>query len=349
MNLKFFEKLIQTASPSGMEAEIQKIWMNEMKKYADVSTDDAGNVIASLNKKAPFSVLIATHCDEIAFMVRHIDDKGFISVAPAGGISAKPALGSRVKVLAKEGKKVIKGVVAVPPEHKGGQKGELEVSSLVIDCGAKDGKELKKIVSVGDYVIYDFDMDMLQNKNVAGRAMDNRSCLFMLSEVVKALSKEKLNVAFHAVSTVGEETTGGGAFFAAARLQPNFAIACDVTFATDESTSSAAKDGVVTLGEGAVIAHGPQINRKLNEMIKKVATSKKHKLQEELCPRRTGTDADTMKFTGAGVPIALISLPLRYMHSPSEIVSLNDIESEVKLIVDFIKSLTGKEKLGPVN
>ncbi len=345
MDLGFFEKLISTPSPSGAEAGIQKLWKDEMKKYAKISTDGAGNVIATLNGGADFSVLLAAHSDEIAFMVRHIDDKGYISVAAIGGISAKPAIGSRVRVL---GKKTIIGVVAVPPEHKGGQKGELDVDGLLIDCGAKDGKELKKIVSVGDYVIYDLNLDYLQNNNVVGRALDNRSGLFIISEVVKELAKEKINVALHAVSTVNEETNQGGAYFAASSLKPSIAIACDVTFATDDPSSSAAKDGDVKLGGGPVIAFGPQVSRVVNNMLIESAKKNKHDIQYELAPRRTGTDADTMRFTGAGVPVALVSLPLRYMHSPSEVVNLKDIEAEIKLLVDFIKSLTGKEDLCPV-
>lgn len=345
MDLGFFEKLIAMPSPSGAEADIQKLWKNEMKKYANVSADEAGNVIAALNEGADFGVLIAAHSDEISFMVRHIDDKGYISVAAIGGISAKPAIGSRVRVL---GKKTIIGVVAVPPEHKGGQKGELEVDSLLIDCGAKDGKELRKIVSVGDYVIYDKNLDYLQNNNIAGRALDNRSGLFIISEVVKELSKEKLNVALYAVSTVNEETNQGGAYFAASALRPRIAIACDVTFATDDPSSSAAKDGDVKLGGGPVIAFGPQVSRTVNNLLIDTAKKNKHDIQYELAPRRTGTDADTMRFTGSGVPVALVSLPLRYMHSPSEVVNLKDMEAEIRLLVDFVKSLTGKENLCPI-
>ncbi|MDO4754216.1 MAG: M20/M25/M40 family metallo-hydrolase [Bacillota bacterium] len=346
MNLKFFEKLIATPSPSGNEAEIQKLWINEMKKYADITTDEAGNATASLNKDASYGVLFAAHCDEISFMVKHIDDSGYITVSAIGGISAKPAIGSRVRIY---GKKMIKGVVAVPPEHKGGQKGDLDVDSLTIDTGAKDGKELRKIVRVGDYVLYDLDLDYLQDRNVMGRALDNRTGLFIMSEVVKALSKEKINVAFHAVSTVNEETNQGGAYFATSRIQPKMAIACDVTFATDDPTSSKSKDGDVRLGGGPVLAHGPQVSRKINEMLEHVAKKSKLNVQFELAPRRTGTDADTMRFTGTGVPVALISLPLRYMHSPSEVVSLKDMEAEIKLIVEFVRSLNGDENLSPLS
>lgn len=346
LNLNFLEQLIATPSPSGNEADIQKLWMKEMKKYAQITTDDAGNVIATLNPSADYGVMFAAHCDEIAFMVKHIDGSGFITVAPIGGISAKPAIGSRVRIY---GKKMIKGVVSVPPEHKGGQKGEIDVDSLTIDTGSKDGKELKKIVSVGDYVIYDLDMDYLQNQNIVGRALDNRTGLFIISEVVKALSKEKIHVAFHAVSTVNEETNQGGAYFAASSLKPKMAIACDVTFATDDPTSNKSKDGEVSMGGGPVLAYGPQVSKKLNEMLKQVAKKCRHDLQFELAPRRTGTDADTIRFTGAGVPVALISLPLRYMHSPSEMVSIKDMETEVALIVDFVKSLKGDENLCPIS
>jgi len=346
MKKEFLEELIKCPSPSGDEIQIQKLWIEEMKSFADeIRTDFAGNAVAVLNPEAEFEVLLAGHCDEIAFMITHIDDKGFVYVTKAGGINPKLALGSRVRIY---GKETIKGVIGVKAEHKGGAKGEINVEDLTIDVGASSKDDLKDVISVGDYVLYDVDYDYLRNDLIAARALDNRSGTFIVGEVLKALSKEKLNVGVYAVSTVNEETNMGGAYFAAAMIEPNMAIACDVTFATDTPGAEPKKEGTVTLGGGPVLAKGAQINFKINDMLKKSAEALEIPIQLELTPRTTGTDADKMRFTGKGVPVGLVSLPLRYMHSPSEVVSLKDIQSEIDLMVHMIKSMTGNENLKPL-
>jgi len=346
MKKEFLDQLIACPSPSGDEKQIQNLWMDEMRPFVDeIRTDLSGNAYGILNPEAPFKVLLAGHCDEIAFMVRHIDSNGFISVAKAGGISPKLALGNRVRIL---GSQTIKGVVTVPAEHKGGAKGEVKIEDILIDTGASKKEDLEGLVEVGDYIIYDVDHEDLMNDLYAARALDNRTGAFIIGEALKVLSKEEIKVGVYGVSTVNEETTMGGAHFAAAQIEPNMAIACDVTFATDAPGSSPAKEGDVKLGGGPVISIGSQINRKVNDLLKAAAKDNDHKLQVELTPTRTGTDADRMRFAGKGIPVALISLPLRYMHSPSEVVSLKDVQAEIDLIVDFIKSLSGQEDLNPL-
>ncbi len=347
MNNNFLERLIETPSPSGDEVKLQKLWIEEMRPFADeIRTDFAGNAYAVLNPDADFKVLLAGHADEIAFVVTHIDDKGFLSVTKAGGINPKLALGSRVRVY---GKEVLKGVVGVNAEHKGGSKGEVKPEDLIIDVGATSKDDLKDIVSIGDYIIYDVDYDYLLNDNFAGRALDNRTGAFIVAEVIKALKDVKINVGVYAVSTVNEETNMSGAYFAASQIKPNMAIACDVTFATDAPGANLKKEGDVKLGGGPVIAKGSLINNKINDLFVAAAKRIDVPLQIELTPRFTGTDADKMKFTGEGVPVALVSLPLRYMHSPSEVVNLKDIQMEIDLLVDMIKSLTGQDNLNPLD
>lgn len=346
MDKNFLEKLLRTPSPSGDEIAIQKVWMEEMKAYADeIRTDFAGNAMAILNPQADFKVMLTGHCDEIAFMVTHIDDQGFISVTKAGGINPKLALGSRVRVY---GKELIKGVVGVKAEHKGGAKGEINVEDITIDIGAHSKEELKDLVSIGDYVLYDLDYEYLRNDLIAARGLDNRTGAFIVAEVIKALKGKNINVGVYAVSTVNEETNMGGAYFAAAGVQPNMAIACDVTFATDAPGNNPKKDGTVKLSQGPVLSKGSMINYKINNLLQEAGKKADLDLQIELTPRTTGTDADKMRFTGKGVPVALLSLPLRYMHSPSEVVSLIDIENEIKLLVEMITNLKGDENLKPL-
>lgn len=345
--LKFLEKMIATPSPSGDERAIQKEWLAYVKPFVDaVETDYSGSAIAILNPKAPFKVMLAGHCDEIAFMVTHIDDQGFIYVTKAGGINPKLALGMRVRILGQSG--IIAGVVGVKAEHQGGSKGEVKVEDLYIDCGAKSKSELDGKVEVGDYIIYDLDMMPLMNDRIAGRGLDNRTGAFIVAEVLRKLSKEKLSVGVYGVSTVNEETNMGGAHFAACHIRPSMGIACDVTFATDYPGLDPKKEGDVTLGGGPVLSKGAPINYKINNLLRAAAKDAMVGLQYEVTPRMTGTDADKIRFSGNGVPVALVSLPLRYMHAPSEVVSLKDMDAEIDLLVQFIKNLTGNENLKPL-
>lgn len=346
-SLDFLVELIKTPSPSGDEIAIQKKWMAYVKTFAEkIETDYSGSVIAILNPEAPFKVMLAGHCDEIAFMITHIDDKGLVYVTKSGGINPKLALGMRVKILGE--KETLHGVVGVKAEHQGGSKGEVKPEDLYIDTGANSKEELEGKIQVGDYIIYDMDSTMLMNNRMVGRGMDNRTGAFIVAEVLKRLSEESLNVGVYGVSTVNEETTMGGAYFAACHIKPTLGIACDVTFATDYPGLEPKKDGDVKLGGGPVLTKGSQVNYKINNLLKSVAKENDISLQYEVAPRSTGTDADKIRFSGNGVPVALVSLPLRYMHSPSEVVSLDDIESEIQLLVAFIKNLSGEENLKPL-
>lgn len=342
---QFLFELLQTPSPSGFEMDIQKKWLHYVKPYvSSVTTDYAGNAIATLNPGADFRVLLAGHCDEIGFLVRRIDEQGFLYVEKLGGISHKPAIGMKVQFL---GKQPITGVVGVNAEHHGGMKDEFKFHDLFIDIGAKSKREALEYVNIGDVAVYKREPELLLNDRIAGRGLDNRTGAFIVAEVMKRLSEKELNVGVYGVSTVNEETNMGGAYFAGANLKPTMALALDVTFATDYPSVSRAKYGEIDIEKGPVLAKGAPINWKINQWLEEAAERLNLTLQYELTPRRTGTDADQLRLTGHGVPVALVSLPLRYMHSPVETVSIYDIEDEILLIVDFITHLTGKEDLRP--
>lgn len=344
---QFLLELLNTPSPSGYEMEIQKKWLHYVKPYVhNVSTDAAGNAIAALNQDADFKVMLAGHCDEIGFLVRRIDERGFIYVEKLGGISHKPAIGMKVQIL---GKKPVTGVIGVNAEHHGGVKDEFKFHDLFIDIGAKSKREASEYVAIGDVAVYNREPELLLNDRVSGRGLDNRTGAFIVAEVMKRLSEYSLSVGVYGVSTVNEETNMGGAYFAGANIEPTMAIALDVTFATDYPSVDRAKHGEVDIDKGPVLAKGAPINRKINELLEKSAERLNISLQYELTPRRTGTDADQIRLTGKGVPVALVSLPLRYMHSPVETVSLRDIDEEISLLVDMIVHLTGKENLKPVD
>ncbi|MGL4800202.1 MAG: M20/M25/M40 family metallo-hydrolase [Cellulosilyticaceae bacterium] len=344
---RFLEQLIKTPSPSGDEVAVQRLWRDYVKGFAhQVETDNIGNVMAAINPDKPFKVMLAGHSDEIAFMVSHIDSSGYLYLTKAGGISPKVALGMTVKVLGSKG--ILKGVVGVKPEHMGGAKEKLEISDIYIDCGAKSKEELDAYVSIGDYVIYDVDYTYLLNDQIAGRGLDNRTGAFIVAEVLRRVADQNPKVGVYAVSTVNEETNMGGAYFAASHIEPTMAIACDVSFATDHPDMNPKESGTVALGKGPILAKGAPINKKINQLLEKAAEKGEIPLQYELTPRSTGTDADRIRLTGKGVPVALVSLPLRYMHAPCEVASLKDIEQEIDLLVQMIGNLEGTESLKPL-
>ncbi|QAS53869.1 M20/M25/M40 family metallo-hydrolase [Halobacillus litoralis] len=340
-------ELLKTPSPSSMEMQIQRRWMEEMRGIADeIRTDHAGNAIAILNPEADFKVMLAGHCDEIALVINRIDEQGYLHFDKMGGINPKAAVGMKVTVLG-HGKEVI-GVIGVNAQHHGGLKGDFGVDDLFIDCGAKSKDEIEKSVQIGDLAVYKRDPEVLMDRYIAGRGLDNRTGQFIVGEVLRKLSEKNLHVGVYAVSTVNEETNMGGAYFAAAGVEPSMAIACDVTFATDYPGVNKNKYGDIRLEGGPVLAKGAPINRKINQWLEQTAKKMEMDIQYELTPRLTGTDADKMRLTGKGVPVSLVSLPLRYMHSPVETASIQDIDEEVDLLVEMIANMTGNENLNPL-
>jgi endoglucanase len=348
MNKEFLYELLKTASPSSMEMNIQRKWMAYVKEFADeVRTDNAGNVIGILNPEAPYKVLLAGHSDEIALIIHRIDDNGFLHFDKMGGINPKAAVGMRVEVLAKD--RTVTGVIGVNAQHHGGLKNDFTLEDLFIDCGFKSKEEAEKVIQIGDLCVYKTEPEILEDDYLAGRGLDNRTGAFIVAEVLKHIKNLHPEIGVYAVSTVNEETNMGGAYFAAAGIEPTMAIACDVTFATDYPGVNKNKYGDITLEGGPVLAKGAPINIKINELLEKAAKDLDVELQYELTPRHTGTDADRMRLTGKGVPVGLVSLPLRYMHSPVETVSFQDMEEEIALLVKMIENLTGKESLNPLD
>lgn len=345
---KFLEELLSTPSPSGQEAGIQKKWANYVKPFSHkLHTDGAGNVIGIVNPESSFKVLLAGHCDEIGFIINRIDENGFLYVDKMGGISPKPAIGMKIQILGYG--KTLTGVFGANAEHHGGVKDDLKMEDIYIDCGYKSKEEIQKHVQIGDLAVYTRQPEWLENERLCGRGLDNRTGAFIVAEVLRRVAEKDPKVGVYAASTVNEETNMGGAYFAAAGIAPTMAIACDVTFATDYPGVNTNKYGDIKLDGGPVLAKGAPINIKINALLEKSAKEKNMAVQYELTPRMTGTDADRMRLTGIGVPISLVSLPLRYMHSPVETVSLKDIEEEIDLLVEMILSLKGDENLNPVD
>lgn len=345
---EFLMELLNTPSPSGREQEIQRKWASYIKDDADkIETDHAGNVIGILNPDAKFKVLLAGHCDEIGFIINRIDDKGYLYFSKVGWLSPKLAPGMKVEVLGY--KKRLTGVIGVMPEHFNDNKdSRIEFEDLYIDCGATSKEDIEQYVRFGDFAVYKREPELLLNDRISGRGLDNKTGAFIIAEVLKNVAKKNPKVGVYCVSTTAEEINTQGAYGAGSSISPDMAIICDVTFATDHPGMNTHKYGEYYLDKGPVIGIGPAINTNITELIEKAAEKLQMKPQYELYVNSTGTDGDRIKYTGKGVPIALVSLPLRYMHAPVETASFKDMEAEIQLLSELILNLTGEENLKPV-
>lgn len=343
MNKAFLYTLLDSMSVSGHEISLQKKVIAEMKPYADeIRTDYTGNVISILNPEAPFKVMLAAHIDEIGLIVTHIQEDGLLRVAKSGGIYARTYPGHQVVVHGCGG--TVYGTVV---NNKSMDKTELKDGDLYIDIGARDAADARKYVQEGDPVHLNTCHREMLNGFLSARAVDDRGCAFIILEALKLAKEMGCRIGVYAATTVGEETTMRGAYWAGAAVQPNVAIAVDVTFANDYPGTDAKDSGSVKLGKGPVICNSSIANRRVNDLLKACAAEKGLPYQMESYMGRTGTDADKLHFTGTGVTTALLSLPLRYMHSPSEVCHLEDIENTIRLLAQFLCSIDAATDLDP--
>ena len=340
MNKEFLFEMLDTMSVSGHEIGLQKKVIKEMTPYADqIRTDCTGNVISVLNPEADFKVLLAGHIDEIGLVVTHIRADGLLKVAKAGGIRANAYPGHQVMI----GERKIPGVVILNDDRKG----DIKDKDLYIDIGAKDGEDARKYVEEGDPVHLNTYHLQLQNGLLCARAIDDRGGAFIVLEALKKAKEMGCRIGVYGATTVGEETTMRGAYWAASKVRPDIAIAVDVTYAQDYPGTDPAESGDVKLGAGPVICNSSIANRKVNDLLKQCAREKGIPYQVESFLGRTGTEADTMHQSGEGVVTALLSLPLRYMHSPSEVCHFEDIANAIDLLAAFLCAVDGTTNLDP--
>ncbi|MBO4235730.1 MAG: M20/M25/M40 family metallo-hydrolase [Firmicutes bacterium] len=344
MNKDFLFDLLRTGSVSGNEAELEKKIYDYMKDKADeVTVDEMGNVTAAINPDADFKVLLAGHADEIGLMVSAVGSDGTLMVTQIGGIYPTTYPGHKVRIYTKNG--VIYGAVANSEDIVKNK--ELEASALRIDIGAKDRDDALKYVELGDTLTFDTDVRELLNDCITGRGLDDRLGAFIVMEALAEAKKKGASVGCYSVSTTGEETTGNGGYFSASRVKPSIAIAVDVTYTSDNCGISEAVTGDISVGKGPVICNNPSIHKKLNEFLRSCAKKLGIEVQTEAASGRTGTDGDTMHRTGIGVPFALVSIPLRYMHNPAEVGSLKDVQECIDLLAEFFVSCTADMELKP--
>ena len=339
-SLTFLEKYLNNAAPTGYEWDGQKIWMDYLKPYADeFITDTYGTAVAVINPKAKYKVVIEGHADEISWYVNYISDTGLLYVIRNGGSDHQIAPSKIVNIHTKNG--IVKGVFGWPAIHtrNKGKEETPKLDNIFIDIGAKDKKEVEKMgVHVGCVITYPDAFFILNKDKFVCRALDNRMGGFMIGEVARLLKENKKTLPFglYITNSVQEEIGLRGAQMIAERIKPNVAIVTDVTHDTTTPMINMKTQGDAEIGKGPVIAYAPAVQQKLRDLITDTAQANKIPFQRAALSRATGTDTDAFAYSGSGVASALISLPLRYMHTTVEMVHRDDVENVIKLIYESL-------------
>ncbi len=346
-SLQFLEEYLNNASPTGYEWEGQKIWMNYLKPYVDeFLTDTYGSAVGIINPKAKFKVVIEGHADEISWYVNYISDKGLIYVVRNGGSDHQIAPSKIVDIHTKSGIK--KGVFGWPAIHTRNKEKEEapKPDNIFIDVGCSSKEEVEKLdIHVGCVITYPDSFHILNKDKFVCRALDNRMGGFMIAEVGRLLKENNVKLPFglYITNSVQEEIGLRGAQMIAQRLNPDVAIVTDVTHDTTTPMIEQKTQGAAEIGKGPVIAYAPAVQQKLRDLIIDTAEKNKIPFQRAALSRATGTDTDAFAYSNSGVASALISLPLRYMHTTVEMVHRDDVENVIKLIYESLLKIKDGE------
>lgn len=336
---ELLDRLLRAPAPSGYEGPATAVW-REAADFAELETDRLGSSIARVGEAQPL-VAIVGHIDEIGLAITHIDDKGFAYFTPIGGWDPQILVGQRVEVQARDG--AVPGVIGRKPIHllKDEQrKKAVELEGLHIDIGAADGDDAKSMIGVGDPVVIAAEPVGLAGDRLVSRSMDNRLGAYVALEVARRCHERGgLTGSVAGVVAVQEEIGLNGAKTSAYALQPEIAVVVDVTHETDAPGVEEKENGRHPFGSGPVIGRGSTLSPRVFELLAAAAEGAGIEYTVEASGRYTGTDADAYQISQAGLPTGLVSIPLRYMHSPVETVDLNDVEGAVELLVAFATSL----------
>ena len=342
-SLKFLEKYLNNPSPTGYEWEGQKIWMDYLRPYVDdFITDTYGSAVGVINSEAPYKVVIEGHSDEISWYVNYVTDSGLIYVIRNGGSDHQIAPSKWVNIHTKKG--VVKGVFGWPAIHtrKSGKEEAPKLDNIFIDIGAKDKKEVEKMgVHVGCVITYPDTFQIINKNKFVCRAIDNRVGGFMIAEVGRLLHQNKIKLPYglYITNAVQEEVGLHGAEMITQTIKPDVAIVTDVCHDTSTPMINQKEQGSIEMGKGPVISYAPAIQNKLREQIIKTAETKKIPFQRLASSRFTGTDTDAFAYSNGGVASALISLPLRYMHTTVEMVHKDDVENVIQMIYETLLTI----------
>ena len=343
----FLYQYLNNPSPTGFESSGQKIWLNYIKPYVDTHfVDTYGTVVGVINPSAPYKVVIEAHADEISWFVNYISKDGFIYLKRNGGSDHQIAPSMRVNIHTDKG--IVKGVFGWPAIHvrEPGKEETPSVKNIFLDLGCKSDKEVSELgVHVGCVVTYQDELMELNDRYYVGRALDNRIGGFMIAEVARLLKekKDKLPFGLYIVNAVQEEVGLNGATMIARKIKPNVAIVTDVCHDTQTPMMSKITSGDIHCGKGPVLSYAPAVQNNLLKLI--IDTAKKNKIdfQRQAASRATGTDTDAFAYATDGIASALISLPLRYMHTTVESVNKKDVEEVIKLIYHSLKTIKNNQ------
>ena len=345
--LKFLEDYLNNASPTGYEAQGQQIWMNYLRPYVDeFITDTYGTAVGVINPKAEYKVVIEAHSDEISWYVNYISDNGLIYVIRNGGSDHQIAPSKWVNIHTKKG--IVEGVFGWPAIHtrKPGKEENPKLENIFIDIGAKDKKEVEEMgVHVGCVITYPDSFKVLNKNQFVCRALDNRAGGFMIAQVARLLKENNIELPFglYITNSVQEEIGLRGAEMITQRIKPNAAIITDVCHDTTTPMISKIEQGESKIGDGPVISYAPAIHHILRERIIEAAEENKIPFQRHASSRYTGTDTDAFAYSNGGVASALISLPLRYMHTTVETVHKEDVANVIRLIYHSLQKIKAGE------
>ncbi len=336
-SLQFFEEYINNPSPTGFEYPGQKLWLDYLKPYIDESfIDNYGTAVGVINPKAEFKVVIEAHADEISWFVNYITPEGLIYVIRNGGSDHQIAPSKRVNIHTDNG--MVKAVFGWPAIHTRGA-GEKEeapaLKNIFLDCGCTSKDEVEKLgIHVGCVITYEDEFMLLNDRYYVGRALDNRAGGFMIAEVARLLKENKQELPFglYIVNSVQEEIGLRGAEMIAHRIKPDVAIITDVTHDTTTPMINKITQGDLACGKGPVVSYAPAVQVNLNKLLIETAVKNNIPFQRQASSRSTGTDTDAFAYSNGGVPSALISLPLRYMHTTVEMIHKEDVDNVISLI-----------------
>jgi putative aminopeptidase FrvX len=333
---ELLDKLLRAGAPSGYEGPAAEVW-RDAASFASLSSDGLGSSVARIGEDGPLLAVVG-HIDEIGLVVTHIDEKGFLYFSPIGGWDPQILVGQRVEVRGKDG--LVPGVVGRKPIHLlelEQRKKVVELKGLHIDIGAADRDEASGLVRVGDPAVIAAEPVRLAGDRLISRAMDNRLGAYVALEALRrvAVERDALTASFAAVAAVQEEIGLFGARTSTFEIQPDLAIAVDVTHATDAPGVDEKEVGSHSLGSGPVIGRGSTLSPKMFELLVETAEDAGIEYSVGASGRGTSTDADVIQISRSGIATGLVSIPLRYMHSPVELVDLGDLEATVELIAAF--------------
>ncbi|MEI8038879.1 MAG: M42 family metallopeptidase [Verrucomicrobiota bacterium] len=346
---EFLFRLLETPSPTGFEMPGQQVWAEWIGKHAQtVACDAYGSTWATLPGKSAKTIMLESHADEIGYMIKHIDERGFLRLDRVGGSDAATARGRRLTILGDQGP--VSGIIGNTAIHlrrdDHGTEKAPAVHDLWVDVGASNPAEVAKLgIRVGHPAVYQDGPLELANQRLVGRALDNRIGGYIIAQVMKRLAAGKAKPPFTLVclNAIQEEIGGHGAVMAAYRLKPDVCVCLDVTHATDTPGLDAAKHGSVKLGGGPSLTHGTANHPLVVKRLIELATAARIPIQHEASSRFTGTDTDKIFHSRQGIPSALVSLPLRCMHSVVETAHLDDIAHTIDLLTAFVLSLTEQD------